>query len=97
MIKKYFNKNLVMSEKHEQILQLSNKCWICDKLFDVKDNKVRDHCYITRKHRGPIRWSCNINLRLTRKVPVMFNNLKGYVSHFIMDEIGNFDIKVNVI
>ena len=31
MIKKIFNKNLVMSEKEEKRLQSSNKCWICDK------------------------------------------------------------------
>ena len=49
MIKKHFNKNLVMSEEDEQRFQSSNKCWICDKLFDVGDNKVRDHCHETRK------------------------------------------------
>ena len=47
VIKKYLNKNLVMSEKDEKIFQSSNKCWICDKLFDVGDNKVRDHCHMT--------------------------------------------------
>ena len=41
VIKKHFNKNLVISEKDEQIFQSSNKCWICDKLFDIGDNKVR--------------------------------------------------------
>ena len=46
MIKKHFNKNLVMSEKDEQIFQSSNKCWISDKLFDTRDNKVRDHCVV---------------------------------------------------
>ena len=51
VIRKHFNKNLPMSEKDEQIFQSSNKCWICDKLFDVVDNKVRDHCHITGKYR----------------------------------------------
>ena len=79
--KKHFNKNLVMSEKDEQIFQSSNKCWICDKLFDTGDNKVRDHCHITGNYRGSAHWSCNINLRLTKKVPVIFHNLRGYDSH----------------
>ena len=52
VIKKHFDKNLVMSEKDEQIFQSSNKCWICDKLFDVGDNNVRDHCHITGKSGG---------------------------------------------
>ena len=43
-IKEHFNKNLVMSEKDEQICQSNNKCWICDELFDVGDKKVKDLC-----------------------------------------------------
>ena len=46
VIKKDFNKNLVMSEKEKEIFQSSNKCWISDKLFDAGDNKVRDHCIV---------------------------------------------------
>ena len=46
VIKKNFNKNLVMSAKDEQIFQSSNKCWMCDNLFDTGDNKVRDHCIV---------------------------------------------------
>ena len=41
--RKHFNKNLVMSAEEKEILQLSNICWICDRLFDVGDEKVRDH------------------------------------------------------
>ena len=36
MIKNHFNKNLIMSAVEEERFQLSNSCWICDKLFDVK-------------------------------------------------------------
>ena len=63
--KKYLNKNLIMSENSEQIFQSSNKSWICDKLFDVVDNKVRDHCHITGKYRASAHCSCNVNLKLT--------------------------------
>ena len=48
IIKKHFNENLIMpAEEEEERFQLSNSCWICDKLFDVGDDKVRDHCHIT--------------------------------------------------
>ena len=46
--KKHFNKNLIMSEEKEQF-QLSNICWICEKLIDDDDEKVRDHCHINGK------------------------------------------------
>ena len=41
--------------------------------------------------------SCNINLGLTKKIPIIFHNLRGYGSHLIMQDIGKFDEKVNVI
>ena len=68
IIKKHCNKNLVISAKDEQRFQSSNKCWICNKLFNVGDNKVRDHCHITGKYKGSAHWSCNINLKLTKEV-----------------------------
>ena len=39
VMKKHFNKNLIMSEEEEQF-QLSNMCWICEKLIDDDDEKV---------------------------------------------------------
>ena len=47
VIKNDFNKNLVMSAEDGERFQLSNKCWICDRLFHTGDNKVRGHCLIT--------------------------------------------------
>ena len=69
-----------MFAEDEERIQLSNICWIIDKLFDSGDNKVRDHCNITGKYRGSAHWSCNINLKLTKEVPVIFHNLSGYAS-----------------
>ena len=60
--KKHFNKNLIMSAEKERF-KLRNFCWICNKLFDVSDNEVRDHCHITRKYRDAAHWSCNVNLK----------------------------------
>ena len=97
IIKKHFNENLVMSVEDERSFKLNNKCWICNKLFTAGDNKVRDHDHVTGKYRGSAHWNCNINLKLTKKVPVIFNNLRGFDSHLIMQEIGKFDVKISVI
>ena len=51
-MKEHFNKNLFMSEEDGRGFKSSNKCWICDKLFDVGYNKVRDHIPVTGKYRG---------------------------------------------
>ena len=37
-----------MSEEEEEF-QSSNTCWICEKLIDDDDEKVRDHYLITGK------------------------------------------------
>ena len=41
-----------MHEKEEEQFQLGNTCWICEKLIDNVDEKVRDHFHLTRKFRG---------------------------------------------
>ena len=51
IIKMDFNDNLVMSQEDEERFQWSYICWICDKLFDAGNNKVRDHSHITSKYR----------------------------------------------
>ena len=86
-----------MSEKEEERFQSSNICWICKKLIDSNNEKVRDHCHITGKFRGAAHWSCIINLQLTEKVPLIFHNLRGYDSHLIFCELNKFDVKIGVI
>ena len=95
-MKKHFNKNLIMSEEEEQF-QLSNTCWICAKLIDGDDEKLRDHCRINKKFRDVAYWNCKINQQLTQKVPVIFQNLRSYESHLLFCEINKFDVKINVI
>ena len=34
---------------------------------------------------------------MTKKVPVIFYNLRGYDSYLIFDELKNFDVKIDVI
>ena len=94
---KHFNKNLTMREEEEHLCQQSNSCWICKKLFDTDEEKVRGHCHVTGKFRVAAHGSYNINLQLTKKVPVIFHNLRGYDSHLIFSELDKFDVKVSVI
>ena len=37
------------------------------------------------------------NLKISKKVPAIFHNLKGYDSHLIFKELSKFDYKINVI
>ena len=78
-----------MSEEEEHLFQRSNNCWICEKLIDNDDEKIRDRCHITGKFRGAAHGSCNINLELTKEVIVIFHNLRGYESHLFLKSLVN--------
>ena len=91
VVKKYFNKNLVMTAEQNEEFERSNICWICGGLIDNRDNKVRDHCHITGKYREPTHWGCNINLKVSKKVPVIFHNLRGHDNHLIFKELSKFN------
>ena len=86
-----------MSVDEEEGFQLDNSCWIFNKLFDAGDEKVRNHCHITGKYRGAAHFSCNANLKLSKKVPVIFHNLRVYDSHLIKKEVCKFYVRVRVI
>ena len=97
IMKKHFNKNLIMSEEEEYLFQQSNNFWICEKIINDDDAKLRDHCHVTGKFRGAAHWSCNINFQVTKRIPVIFHNLKGYNSHLIFSVLHKFDVKISVV
>ena len=91
IMKKEFNKPLKMTDNDELCFRLEEKCHICNKQYTEKDIRVRDHCHITGKYRGSAHQECNLKFRVNPeeiKIPVIFHNLRGYDSHFIMQEIG---------
>ena len=91
VMRKCFNKALKMTKEDEFNFKKATECHICNKQYTEKDIKVRDHCHITGKFRGSAHQECNLQLSMNPdeiKIPVIFHNLRGYDSHFIMQEIG---------
>ena len=106
IIRDNFNKPLKMTNEDEESFQKATHCHICEKKYRVDDVPVRDHCHVTGKYRGSAHQTCNLKLQISAekiKIPVIFHNLKGYDSHFIMNELGELikkgeeNIKINVI
>lgn len=63
------------------------KCHICEEDFAQTDTRVRDHCHLTGRYRGPAHSNCNLNFKQSFFIPVVFHNLSGYDAHFIIKEV----------
>ena len=106
IIREDFNKPLKMTGEDDEAFKNATHCHICEKKYRVDDVPVRDHCHVTGKYRGSAHQTCNLKLQISAekiKIPVVFHNLKGYDSHFIINELGELikkgeeNIKINVI
>lgn len=91
-IKKNFNKPLILTDEDEkQFIQLKNVIFVVNH-SQKKYIRIRDHCHITGKYKGSAHQDCNINhlslMVAEIKITVIFHNLRGYDSQFIMQEIG---------
>lgn len=78
---------IIISDEEENEFETAVLCHICEKRIGQSEIKVRDHCHLTGKYRGAAHQSCNIAYVVNTHVPVVFHNLSGYDSHFIIREI----------
>ena len=88
---------MIFTEDDKKNYNSSTHCHICKNIIL---NKVRDHCHITGEYIGAACYGCNINRNYKNfQIPVFFHNGKGYDSHFIINEIANFEEidKINII
>ena len=54
------NKDIIMTEENEGDHRKKNICRFCEK--NIESDKVRDHCHLTGKYRGPAHSKCNNNI-----------------------------------
>ena len=57
------------------------------KTFTIDNKKVRDHCHFTRKYRGTSHRKCNMNYKISKKIPFVFHIGSTYDLHFIIKEL----------
>ena len=59
--------------------------------------KVRVHCHYTSKYRRAVHSKCNLRLKRTRTIPVLFHNLTGYDCHLFVKRLADSLGDVNCI
>ena len=91
IFKKSLNKKLEINDDDKKKFENLTICHVCNKTYTENDIKVKYYQPITRKFIGSAHNECNLKLQIDPnkiKIPVIFHNLRGYDSHFIMQEIG---------
>ena len=93
------NKDIIMTQEDENDYRNDNICRFCEK--EILSDKVRDHCHLTGKYRGPAHNTCNINVtqKQTNFIPFLFHNFSNYDCHMFFKKLVdkkndkvNFDI-----
>ena len=74
-------KDIIMEQEDEEDYRNNNICRFCEK--NIETNKVRDHCHLTGKYRGPAHNTCNINVKQkdSNFIPFAFHNFSNYDCH----------------
>ena len=80
------NTEMRLSEEDNFYFENAKYCSICKEPFKEGDAECREHCHRTGKYRSCTHQKCNIDCFCNWLIPVVFYNLKGYDSHFILSE-----------
>ena len=81
------NEDIIMTEENEEDFRNDNICRFCEK--NIESDKVRDHCHLTGKYRGPAHSKCNINVtqKQSNFIPFIFHNFSNYDCHMFFKKL----------
>ena len=76
-----------MTEEDEEDFKNKNICRFGEK-NNIESDKVRNHCQLTGKYRGPAHSKCNINVTQNQSnfLPFLFHNFSIYDCHMFFQE-----------
>ena len=78
-----------MTEDDEEYKNI-DKCRFCEK--EILSDKVRDHCNLTGKYRGPSHNVCNTNVKLkySKFILFAFHKFSNYDCHMFFKRLVDF-------
>ena len=80
-------KDIILTEKDEEDYRSSNICSFCER--EKLSDKVRDHCHLTGRYRGPAQSKCNNNVTQHQSnfIPFIFHNFSNYDCHMFFKKL----------
>ena len=93
-------RDIIMTEKDEKDSGKNNICRFCEN--EIISDKVRDHCHLTGKYRGPAHSKCNINgtQKQNNFIPFLIHNFSNYDCHMLFRNLvdeKNHKVKLDII
>lgn len=89
-----------LTAKQQELFDNQKECQLCKETFfktyqtkfggKTRDNillKCRDHNHLTGEYRFALCSKCNLRIKETYEIPVIFHNLGGYDAHFLLHHI----------
>ena len=96
-LKDFKNTPMKLTNEEQNNHKNATNCYVRHCSFTTENHKVRDHCHVIGNYRGASCNKCNLGMKMTKTIPVIFHNLKGYDSHLLLQELGKFNKKISVI
>ena len=75
-LKQFKNTPMNSSSEEQNHHKKAKTCYVCECNFTVENRKFRDHCHVTGNYRGASCNMCNLGMKLTKTISVIFHNLK---------------------
>ena len=81
------NKDIMMTEEHEEEYRNNNVCRFSGK--EILTDKVRDHFHFTGRYRGPAHNTFNINVtqKQSNFIPFVLHNFSNYNCHLFFEKL----------
>jgi hypothetical protein len=89
------NTDMKLTKEDKYDFENPTCCSICKHPFEEGDIRCRDHDHRIGNYRGATHQKRNINYFCNRYVPVLFHNLRGYDSHFIIKQAHEILSEIN--
>ena len=83
---KTLKKDIIMTQENKEDFD-NNIGRFCEK--EIFSDKVRDHCHLTGKYKGPTHNTCNINVKQkdSNLLPFAFHNFSNYDCHMFFKRL----------
>ena len=80
-------KDIIMTEENEEDYRINIICRFCEK--NIESDKVRDHCHLSGKYRGPAHSICNFNVTQDQSnfITFIFHNISIYDCHMFFKKL----------